>query len=525
MFCTNCGAQLPDGAKFCTECGAEFTSGKSAQNEGATTQNSLPNENAGASSSTTHVAPSAQAPSRRQGRKPLYLALACTLLIAVVGGAGFLVYQMFFAPYTIDEETFPDAGVRAAVQKLDVDGDGKLERDVCAEVTSLSIFDASEIKGLGSYFPNLDTLTVSNSNILTLDTSDLGHLTHLSAYGSVTLDAIDVSRNTELTELAVPDSTEVTGLNNTQLVEYWLPTEIINEKFKLAYSATYNESGQPIVVTYRSLTYGSSDPVGIPYRYDDEGRLIGYEQESPDLNCTFVYDEDGNLVEKRRDPDAVSSSAKYEYDDEGNLEIQYRVISGGSDKEIPAYEWTYDDEGRPVSLIQPENNRLIQTWEYDDEGRLATHTYLGWGFEMSAETNVYRVSFTYDENDRINGTSYEVGPNDTDHMDSLDPKSITERGTTTYIYDDQGRLTEASSSDGSSAVCTYDDAGNLISVSNFDEEGDETTYDVDYQRLFLNKEDSEPRPPLASTPRMSLAARSSCTSHGRAPRSTTPRRG
>ena len=493
MFCSSCGAKLPDGAKFCTECGAELSGGMTAQNESTAAQKLMQGASDSASSSTPQVPPSVQVPSKRRGRKPLYLALACVLLIAVVGGAGFLVYQMFFAPYTIDEETFPDAGVRAAVQKLDENGDGKLERDVCAEVTSLSIFDASEIKGLGSYFPNLETLTVSNSNILTLDTSDLGHLTHPSAYGSVTLDAIDVSRNTELTELAVPDSTEVTGLDNTQLVEYWLPTEIINNKFKLAYSATYNESGQPIVVTYRSLTYGSSDPVEIPYRYDDEGRLIGYEQESPDLNCTFVYDEDGNLVEKRRDPGDVSSSSTYEYDEEGNLKIQYRVMSGDSDRETPAYKWTYDDEGRPVSLIQPENNRLVQTWEYDDEGRLVTHRYLAPGFEMSAETNVYQVSFTYDENDRIIGSSYEIGRNDTDHMDSLTPKSITDRGTTTYTYDEQGHMTEASSSDGSTAACNYDGAGNLISVTNYDEDGDEETYDLDYQRFFLNIEDPEPR--------------------------------
>ena len=31
-FCTNCGAELPDGAKFCTECGTRIAprSGKSA---------------------------------------------------------------------------------------------------------------------------------------------------------------------------------------------------------------------------------------------------------------------------------------------------------------------------------------------------------------------------------------------------------------------------------------------------------------------------------------------------------------
>ena len=175
-------------------------------------------------------------------------------------------------------------------------------------------------------------------------------------------------------------------------------------------------------------------------------------------------------------------------------------MSGDSDREIPAYKWTYDDEGRPGSLIQPENNRLVQTWEYDDEGRLVTHRYLAPGFEMSAETNVYQVSFTYDENDRIIGSSYEIGRNDTDHMDSLTPKSITDRGTSTYTYDEQGRMTEASSSDGSTAVCNYDGAGNLISVTNYDEDGDEETYDLDYQRLFLNIEDPEPQAPFGIYP-------------------------
>lgn len=30
-FCTNCGAQLPDGSKFCTSCGAKFEAPKPAE--------------------------------------------------------------------------------------------------------------------------------------------------------------------------------------------------------------------------------------------------------------------------------------------------------------------------------------------------------------------------------------------------------------------------------------------------------------------------------------------------------------
>lgn len=45
-FCTNCGAQLPDGSKFCTSCGAKFEAPKPAEETqhqpGAPAQESAP---------------------------------------------------------------------------------------------------------------------------------------------------------------------------------------------------------------------------------------------------------------------------------------------------------------------------------------------------------------------------------------------------------------------------------------------------------------------------------------------------
>ena len=36
MFCTNCGKEIPDGARFCTECGAQTGSGSAGATAGET---------------------------------------------------------------------------------------------------------------------------------------------------------------------------------------------------------------------------------------------------------------------------------------------------------------------------------------------------------------------------------------------------------------------------------------------------------------------------------------------------------
>ena len=121
-FCTNCGAQLPDGSKFCTSCGAKFEAPKPAEETqhqpGAPAQESAPvqgtyqpaqqsytpptqqsytppmQQNAAAQAA---CAPAAKTPKQKQplNKKTLFIiggaALAVILavvLILVLGGKG-----------------------------------------------------------------------------------------------------------------------------------------------------------------------------------------------------------------------------------------------------------------------------------------------------------------------------------------------------------------------------------------------------------------------------------------------------
>ena len=135
MFCPKCGTECADGAKFCPSCGAPIPS------SGAQPSHAAP---------AASAQPQAAAPKRRH-ILPIAIGIGAIAVVAIVG---FAIYQMMFAPWSIDNKTFPDPSVRAAVMTLDEDGDGKIEREAASEVQTLTISNPSEVSGLGRIFPS-----------------------------------------------------------------------------------------------------------------------------------------------------------------------------------------------------------------------------------------------------------------------------------------------------------------------------------------------------------------------------------
>ena len=71
----------------------------------------------------------------------------------------------------IDESTFPDPGVRAAVAAADTNGDGEISREEADSLTQITIDGATNISGLG-IFGNLESVLATGENLQDFDITD-----------------------------------------------------------------------------------------------------------------------------------------------------------------------------------------------------------------------------------------------------------------------------------------------------------------------------------------------------------------
>lgn len=481
MFCPKCGAECADGTKFCPSCGAPIPS-PTAQ----------PSAAAPAASTQPQVT--------TQKRRPILPIAIGVGAIAVVAVAGFAAYQLMFAPWSIDNKTFPDPSVRAAVMTLDEDGDGKIEREAASEVQTLTISNPSEVSGLGHMFPELTTLYIDgDSEVTKLDVSDLAHLSTLQVASSVKLETVDLSHNAELTTLSLPNATTASGLEAAGLAEHWYLTDI-DSALPLgddSYSVEWDfETGRVNSVDVDNSAYELS--------YDDTGRMascvITYDGISSESRVDFNYDAEGRIASTSPRVSLSGGDMPYfSYNDAGNL------VSQLTDQD-PAtgwgYTWAYDDEGRPTQASY--GDRPFQRWTYNDEGRVTHYERLEDGFQMSAEWIASTYDFTYDEDGRVVEVAYATGDNNYNDMQNLTPVSNVERATITYTYDDEGRLVQASTDSGATATCSYDTAGNLIGVTTsgiaMGGMAGNTSYDMAYTRRFVSDDVEMASSPLIVAP-------------------------
>ena len=510
MFCPQCGAQNKDGAKFCSSCGTPLPTPQGApQPAGAQTPHGAPQTtdapqtvgvqtpaaHAAARGSATPGATAADYAARRQSKlanKGLLIVGGGALVVLVV--AVVVVYNLFFAPWQIDEKHFPDVAVRNVVASVaDTNHDGKLQRDEGKAVTSLEVDGAASFKGMGAYFPNLTSLVLSGSSLSSADVSDLGRLESLDARGT-SIQSLDVSKNGKLTSLGLEPSVQVSGLDSTGLREVWLQDSLTSSYWSSSdggwapyyrYDTTYGldgsidaltgstndasgSSSQPDWEEAGSFTYDEFDDAGRPlsmtsestggstyaiaYAYDDAGRISSAKNDDGD-SYTFTYDDAGRLT--KLDGGSTGIGYAFTYDDQGRVS-GFTQDYYGSDY---PYALSYDDAGNLTSMTEKSSyGDNTWTFAYDDQGRVTSATVA-----YSGSTYPYSTTYAYDDAGSLVSTKTNSGGNSYEW---------------TLTYDDQGRVTHAESA--------YVDGGDSEKSQSFD-----VTYGA---RVFVAKDAADPAP-------------------------------
>ena len=469
MFCPKCGAQIPGDARFCGSCGAQLRAVE------------------------TVAPPRPTRPARRRRVAPLAIALG---VLVVVAAAGAVAWFSLFAPYDIDEKNFPDPALRAAVAATyDSDGDGTLSRDEGRAVTSMSLSGCAQLSGLGRFFPNVTSLTVTGGSLTALDTSDLTELIELDV-STEPLSSLDVGGNRALTSLSVPDDAQVSGLDAAGLREVLLTSDIVETAHgdTVTYHSERDAAGRVVSWTYQ---YDTSHAVSGSYTYDEQGRVTSLALENSQSGITeesYAYDEAGRLNTIVSSGAYSTETESYAYDDAGRIsristENAYRTSSTYS-----VTDYLYDDAGRLVTVTTANDaggmsTSYWTTYSYDDAGRLVREEF--WTRSSSGEEELsYATMFTYDDAGNMVQTSY-----DGTYIDFLIPQS--------FVYDGQGRVVSASTGapageiGGGSYTATYayDDAGRLIgaeSVSTYNGRESVDSYQASYNRRFIAQDAAEP---------------------------------
>lgn len=216
---------------------------------------------------------------------------------------------------------------------------------------------------------------------------------------------------------------------------------------------------------------------------DERGRIS--EVLLPDGNkLAYAYDEHDNLVSFTG---ADGGTVTYSYDE------QHRMTEWRDAKGTRIVKNLYDDEGRVTCQWDAAGNASTlayaegSTTTMDAEGHVTVHRY----DELMRTTSVtypdgYEVSRAYD--DANNLVSDEDGTYAYDGHGRM--TSATENGaTTTWAYDERGRLVESAAPDGTVTDLGYDAMGNLAWVAT--NAGDATSFSYDGLGRCLSMADAD----------------------------------
>lgn len=272
-------------------------------------------------------------------------------------------------------------------------------------------------------------------------------------------------------------------------------------------SYTYDPTGRVATVTAPNGNVPGADEAAFTtsYFYDLDGNLVETDHPDPnggpdlvtftdydtlgrptavtdplDNTTTTDYDANGNPVAVT-DPlnhvthtsydaanrvatttDARGKVTHYTVDTAGNVLSQADPLGNTT-------SWTYDDDGRTATSVDPRGNAaganpadFTTTYGYDPAGRLTdqtdplgNHTHTDYdragNLAARADANQHVTRWTYDENNRL--------------ATVLGPDATAPTQTTSYGYDDDGRVTSRTDPLDHATAYGYDDAGRLTGVT------------------------------------------------------------
>ncbi|OYO51477.1 hypothetical protein CG709_19500, partial [Lachnotalea glycerini] len=263
-------------------------------------------------------------------------------------------------------------------------------------------------------------------------------------------------------------------------------------------TAITNAKGNSLKLTYD----GNQNLTSI---MDEEGRSIAYAYDLADritkvtdgdgIETTYTYDSVGNLESVT---DANQNTTSYTYDLLGRMTSTTNPLS-----EI--LEFTYDIEGRlkeekqqDGTTIQYDYNQLDQLVAIDygkeHEKENVLYAYDSEGRKISMEDVTGTTSYEYDEAGRIalvrtsdqKEIHYEY-----DSYANLSKLIYPDGKTVTYTYDALDRLTVLTDRNKKETHYTYDEAGNLIQIKRPNQTVTKLTYDVLNQVTLVENQNAK----------------------------------
>lgn len=193
------------------------------------------------------------------------------------------------------------------------------------------------------------------------------------------------------------------------------------------------------------------------YTYDDQGRMV-FAKYTEGYEVTLSYDETGCTITQgsewtRIENDLLASypgsheSATAEngwcdkgvwhilYNEKGQI-LGYKLVCTVCDVEETDYSYTYDEQGRLLTVDNGINGKDIYT--YDEQGNLLTKYNGGY------RGTWIKDSYTYDENGNKIKWEYEYCSLDySNSQEDADPEYKLITGCSVYTYDEKGNIIKA----------------------------------------------------------------------------------